>query len=76
MQRAQRAAVAPAKTRCGTAVQVILYLVTDFPSVKMKHSCTIVPNIFFNGIEKKSRAGEDQMRYSGTGNFYPVTPFS
>ena len=24
----------------------------------------------------KTRAGEDQMRYSGTGNFYPVTPFS
>ena len=24
----------------------------------------------------KTRAGEDQMRYSGTGNFFPVTPFS
>ena len=24
----------------------------------------------------KTRAGEDQMRYSGTGNFFPVTPSS
>ena len=24
----------------------------------------------------KTRAGEDQMRYSGTGNFFPVTPLS